>query len=83
MKTTFLRTAMRFATPEPPMSRRGVGRRAMKARRWAMRRVRRQRGPDYGAIALRGLGAAAITLPIGYLIGRRLMGHPRATVAER
>ena len=55
---------------------------AMKAGKWAMRRVGYDRGPDYGSMALRGLGAAAVTLPIGYLIGRRLMSHPATTTAR-
>lgn len=75
MKRQMMKAAMRIATPDLPIDRKAVRRSAMKAGKWAMKRVGRNRGPDYGAIALRGLGAAAVTLPIGYLIGRRLMGH--------
>ncbi len=75
MKKQMMKAAMRMATHDFPIDRRAVRRSAMKAGKWAMKRAGRNRGPDYGAIALRGLGAAAVTLPIGYLIGRRLLGH--------
>jgi len=78
MKRKILKSAMRLAAPELP-SRKEVRRSAMKAGKWAMRRVGYDPGPDYGSMALRGLGAAAVTLPIGYLIGRRLMSHPTTT----
>lgn len=75
MKKEILRTAARLATPDLP-SRKDVRKSARKARKWAMRRVGYDTSPHYGAIALRGLGAAAVTLPIGYFIGRRLMSQP-------
>jgi hypothetical protein len=78
MKKKILKSAVRLAAREIPSSK-TVRRSAMKAGKWAMRRVGYDPGPDYGSMALRGLGAAAVTLPIGYLIGRRLMSHPTTT----
>ena len=77
-----LKAATRFAMPELPMDGRAVRASAMKAGKWAMKRMGRRRGPDYGAIAVRGLGAAAITIPVGYLIGRHLMSQSTTTVAH-
>lgn len=45
---------------------------ALKAGKWAMGRVmRKKRGPSAGEMALKGLGAAAVALPLGLWLGRR------------
>lgn len=79
MKRKLTKAAMLLTSPDLHAGRKAVRKSATKAGKWAMRRMGRNPGPDYTSIALRGLGAVAITLPIGYLIGRRLMSHPSAT----
>jgi hypothetical protein len=79
MKRKLMKTATMLASPDLHAGRKAVRKSATKAGKWAMKRMGRNRGPDYTSIALRGLGAVAITLPIGYLIGRRFMSHSTAT----
>lgn len=82
MKRKMMKSALKFATHELPIDRKAVRKSATKAGKWAMKRVGHNTGPDYGSIALRSLGAAAITLPIGYLIGRRLMNQSSSELAR-
>jgi hypothetical protein len=43
---------------------------------WAGDRVgRRRRGPNYGKLAVGGLAAAAVAVPLGMLVGNRLRSH--------
>lgn len=43
-----------------------------KAGQWALGRVMpSRRKPSYGKMALKGLGAAAVALPVGMWLGRR------------
>jgi hypothetical protein len=65
--STLLRTAARFAASETEMGRR-LSRRAG---RWVMNRVRpAPKHEPLRVTALKGLGAAAVALPVGYVIGR-------------
>jgi hypothetical protein len=46
-----------------------------KAGQWALGRVMpSRRRPSYGRMAMKGIGAAAIALPVGMWIGRRARG---------
>lgn len=52
----------------------------VKAGKWAMNRVRPQpKRPAYGMMALKGIGAAALALPVGMWLGRRARGDDQAT----
>lgn len=47
----------------------------LKAGKWAAGRVMpSRRRPSYGMMALKGLGAAAVALPIGMWLGRKVLG---------
>lgn len=46
-----------------------------KAGQWALGRMMpSRRKPGYGAMALKGLGAAAVALPVGMWLGRKKRG---------
>ncbi|MDQ3521560.1 MAG: hypothetical protein M3434_04385 [Gemmatimonadota bacterium] len=74
-----LRTATRFSVPAlltiPKNSRRAA---MVKAARWAVGKVKPEpkRTPPAIRIA-KGLGAAAVTLPLGLWIGRIIRGRDR------
>ena len=59
MKKKLIKAAVRMAAPELDISRKAMRKTATKAGKWAMKRVTRRQEPDYGAMALKGLGAAA------------------------
>lgn len=51
----------------------------VKAGQWAMDRVRPQpRKPAYGSLALKGIGAAALAVPVGMWLGRRARSEAQA-----
>ena len=84
MKNVF-RTATRMAAPRlTAAGLAGAGKRSFdKAARWS--RARAGAGPSAGvahrtplsSLILKGLGVALIALPIGFLLGRRLLGRDR------
>lgn len=49
----------------------------VKATEWATKRVLpRRKRPSYGAMALKGLGAAAVAVPLGMWLGSKLRSGP-------
>lgn len=52
-----------------------------KAASWAMNRVGpRRKSSSMGSTAAKGLGAAALALPVGLWLGRRMMGERQPQV---
>lgn len=50
-----------------------------KATKWATKRMMPHRKqPSMGMMAMKGLGAAAVAIPIGMWLGRRMMGSSEA-----
>lgn len=73
-----LRTASYLAAPKAAFAAFNPGKAAvLKAGQWAMGRVRPQpRKPPLGALALKGIGAAALALPVGMWLGRKSGRRP-------
>lgn len=71
-----LKLASYAAAPKLTFAARHPKRAAVaKAGKWALDRVTpSRRKPSYGAMALKGLGAAAVALPVGMWLGRKARG---------
>ena len=82
MKNVF-RTAARMAAPRlAAAGLAGAGKRSFdKAARWTRSQARTSPGVAHRnplpSLILKGLGVALIALPIGFLLGRRLLGRDR------
>lgn len=68
-----LKTASYMAAPKAAFTAFNPRKAAMiKAGKWAMNRVRPQpKRPSYGSLAMKGLGAAALAVPVGMWLGRK------------
>lgn len=71
-----VKEAARFASPHVLKFANRHKKKAMHAGRWAAGQVmrRQKRSLSVGAIAFRGLGAAALAVPVGLWVGRKLLG---------
>lgn len=72
-----LKTASYLAAPKMTFAASNPKKAAlMKAGKWAAKRVMPHRkGPSMGSMAMKGLGAAAVALPVGMWLGNKLMGR--------
>ena len=69
-----LKSAARHAVPHLATLTRGRKKKMLvKAGRWAAGQMMRKQRPSMGAMALRGLGAAAVAVPVGMWLGRKLL----------
>ena len=70
-----LKTAAKHAVPHLATLTRGRKKRMLaRAGKWAAGQVmRKQSRSSMGGMALKGLGAAAIAVPVGMWLGRRLL----------
>jgi hypothetical protein len=69
-----LKTAARHAVPHLASMTRGRKKKMiMKAGRWAAGQMMRKQSRSMGNMALKGLGAAAIAVPVGMWLGRKLL----------
>jgi beta-lactamase regulating signal transducer with metallopeptidase domain len=41
---------------------------------WVANRIRRRRRPSYARTAMQGIGAAAVAIPLGVWVGRKVRG---------
>lgn len=76
MKKTLLKGAGYAVAPKLSFAANNPGKAAFaKATKWAGRRVlKRKPEPSMGMTALKGLGAAAVAIPVGLWLGRRFLG---------
>lgn len=75
MKTAAVATARRVSTRLAKRQGENIGR----AADWAVDRVRPRRKNTFARTAAKGLGAAAIALPLGMWLGRRRRGTEEAS----
>ena len=69
-----LKTAARHAIPHLHDLTRGRKKKMLKhAGKWAASQVMRKQKASMGSMALKGLGAAAIAIPVGMWIGKKLL----------
>lgn len=78
-----LKTAAKHAIPHLASMTRGRRKKMlMKAGRWAAGQVMRKQSRGMGSLALKGLGAAAVALPVGMWLGRKLLSDDQAGQAH-
>ena len=69
-----LKTAAKHAVPHLASMTRGRKKKMIvKAGRWAAGHMMRKQSRSMGAMALKGLGAAAVAVPVGMWLGRKLL----------
>lgn len=74
-----LKTAAKHAVPHLASLTRGRKKKMLvKAGRWAAGQVVRKQKVSMGAMAFKGLGAAAIAIPVGMWLGRKLLAEDNA-----
>jgi hypothetical protein len=78
-----LKTAAKHAVPHLATLTRGRKKKMLtKAGRWAAGQVMRKQRSSMGSMALKGLGAAALAVPVGMWLGRKLMSGDEAEHAH-
>lgn len=71
-----MKTASYLAAPKLTFAARHPRKAAIaKAGQWALGRITPRRKPQTGRRALQGLGAAAVTIPLGLWLGRQMRGR--------
>ena len=74
-----LKTAARHAVPHLASLTRGRKKKMLvNAGRWAAGQMGRKQKVSMGTMALKGLGAAAVAIPVGMWLGRKLLAEDNA-----
>ncbi|MBW3629544.1 MAG: hypothetical protein KY464_09620 [Gemmatimonadetes bacterium] len=78
-----LKTAAKHALPHLATMTRGRRKKMlMKAGKWAAGQVMRKKSRSMRSVALKGLGAAAVAVPVGMWLGRKLLSENEAGQAH-